>query len=407
VNLELALGTPAQEERAFTVTEVLEGARDLVQQLPSIWVEGEISGLKVWNSGQWYFTLKDRKSAMSCVMWSDVARRLREKPEDGMKVYAHGSFTVFPKRGSLQFTVSQLLPTTEGGFHSIKLEQARQSLEKDGLLDPARKRALPEFPRCVGVVTSPEGAAWKDIVAVVARRWPHCELVLIGARVQGEDAPRELVRALDLANRFERLDVLIVGRGGGSKEDLWAFNDERVARALAASRVPTISAVGHEIDTTLTDLVADVRAATPSAAAEKAVPDRVDVDRRLAALRTQLSQAAGRRMEAAGSRLALVRSRMAAAVTRRTQNVDHRLRAAAMRMATSCGTRLAQGTSHLERFAASLDALSPLKVLDRGYAVARSEAGRVLRRLADFAPNMPIRLRVADGEVKARTEAKP
>jgi exodeoxyribonuclease VII large subunit len=407
VNLELGLDTPAAEERAFTVTEVVEGVRDLVQQLPSIWVEGEISGLKVWNSGQWYFTLKDRKSAMSCVMWSDVARRLREKPEDGMKVYARGSFTVFPKRGQLQFTVQQLLPTTEGGFHSIKLEQARLALEKDGLLDPARKRMLPQFPRCVGVVTSPEGAAWKDIVSVVARRWPHCELVLIGARVQGEDAPRELVRALGLANRFERLDVLIVGRGGGSKEDLWAFNDERVARALAASRVPTISAVGHEIDTTLTDLVADVRAATPSAAAEKAVPDVREVLHRLSALRGQLSQAACGRLEAAAARLALAGNRMAGSVARRTQQVDHRLRSAAMRMAASCGTRLARDTSRLERFAASLDALSPLKVLDRGYAVARSEAGRVLRRLADFAPAMPFRLRVADGEVKARTEGQP
>jgi exodeoxyribonuclease VII large subunit len=407
MNLELGLETPPQEERAFTVTEVMEGVRGLVQQLPSIWVEGEISGLKVGGNGQWYFTMKDKKSTMGCVMWSDVVRRLREKPEDGMKVYAKGSFTVFPGQGRLQFTVSRLMPTTEGGFHSIKLEQARQALEKDGLLDPARKRALPEFPRCVGVVTSPEGAAWKDIVAVVARRWPHCELVLIGARVQGEDAPRELVRALALANRFDRLDVLIVGRGGGSKEDLWAFNDERVARALAASRVPTISAVGHEIDTTLTDLVADVRAATPSAAAEKAVPDRADVDRRLTALRTHLTQAAGGRMEAAAARLSLVRSRMAAAVTRRTQSVEHRLRAALMRMNASCQARVARGTSRLERIGASLDALSPLKVLDRGYAVARNEAGRVLRRLADFAPSMPIRLRVADGEVKARTEAKP
>ncbi|MFI5207629.1 MAG: exodeoxyribonuclease VII large subunit [Gemmatimonadales bacterium] len=406
MNLELGLDLPAAEERAFTVTEVMEGVRGIVQQLPAIWVEGEISGLKVGSARQWYFTMKDKKSAMDCVMWSDVVRRLREKPEDGMKIYAKGSFTVFPGRGRLQFSVSDLLPTTEGGFHSIKLEQARRALEKDGLLDPARKRPLPEFPRCVGVVTSPEGAAWKDIVAVVARRWPHCELVLIGARVQGEDAPRELVRALGLANRFERLDVLIVGRGGGSKEDLWAFNDERVARALAASRVPTISAVGHEIDTTLTDLVADVRAATPSAAAEKAVPDRIDVDRRLAALRTHLSQAAGGRMEAAGSRLSLLRSRMAAAVTRRTQQVDYRLRAAAMRMATSCSARLARDTSRLATSAASLDALSPLKVLERGYAVARSEAGRVLRRLADFAPAMPFRLRVADGEVNARTEGK-
>ncbi len=407
MNLELGLDATAQEERAFTVTEVVEGVRQLVVAFPVVWIEGEISTFKSYPSGHWYFTLKDRQAQLRCVMFRDDARRVPAEPVDGLKVYARGRLSVRTEKGELQCVVGQLLATTEGGFHAIKLERARAALEKDGLLDPARKRVLPPFPRCVGVVTSPEGAAWKDIVSVVARRWPHCELVLIGARVQGEDAPRELVRALGLANRFERLDVLIVGRGGGSKEDLWAFNDERVARALAASRVPTISAVGHEIDTTLTDLVADMRAATPSAAAEKAVPDVREVLHRLGTLRGQLSQAAGGRLEAAASRLALAGNRMAGSVARRTQQVDHRLRSAAMRMAASCAARLARDTSRLERCAASLDALSPLKVLDRGYAVARSEAGRVLRRLADFAPAMPFRLRVRDGEVKARTEGQP
>ena len=404
MNLELPLDPPAADERPFSVTEVVEGARQWIQQLPVVWVEGEVSGFKVWSAGQWYFTLKDRACAMPCVVWGDDARRMKARPEDGMKVFARGHLTVFPKRGQLQFTVQQMLPTTEGGFHAVKLEKARAALEKDGLLDPARKRPLPEFPRCVGVVTSPEGAAWTDVVAVVSRRWPGCELVLIGARVQGEDAPRELVRALAAANRFARLDVLIVGRGGGSKEDRWAFNDERVARAVAASRVPTISAVGHEMDTTLTDLVADLRAATPSAAAEKAVPDRREVLRRLAALNSHLSQAAGGKLEAAGGRLRLVESRMVAAVTGRTQRAGHRLRAAALRMTASCDARLARGRAFADRLGASLDALSPLKVLDRGYSVARDDAGRVLRTTADFTAGRDFRLRVTDGEVRARAE---
>jgi len=405
VNLELSLDVPAAEDRPFTVTEVLEGARAIVQQMPTIWVEGEVSGFKVYGAGQWYFTLKDRASAMSCVAWRDDARQMKAEPEDGMKVFARGHFTVFPKRGQLQFTVRQLLPTSEGGFHALLLERARKALEKDGLLDPARKRALPPFPGRIGVVTSPEGAAWGDIVAVVARRWPGCELVLVGARVQGKEAPRELVRAMRLADRFDGLDVLIIGRGGGSKEDLVAFNDERVARAVAASRVPTISAVGHEMDTTLTDLVADVRAPTPSAAAEKAVPDRAELQRHLRGLGAHLGQAAGGRMRTVAARLAAMGSRIDAGVSGRIRQVDHRLRTASLRMNTSCDSLVSRGRSRSDTLGAALDALSPLKVLDRGFAVARDEAGRVLRRVADFPAGKTFQLRVTDGEVRARSEA--
>ena len=265
----------APRERPYTVLEVVESARVAVERLfPPLWVEGEISIFKTYPSGHWYFSLKDPAAQLRCVMWRSDARRVPATPEDGLKVFARGELSVDPKRGQLQLLVRELLATSEGGFFAIALARARAALEKDGLLDPARKRQLPAFPQAIGVVTSPEGAVWHDIVAVVARRWPHVELILIGARVQGEGAPDDLCRALALAQRLERLDVLIVGRGGGSKEDLWAFNDERVARAVAASRAPTIAAVGHEVDVTLTDLVADLRAPTPSAAAEAAVPDR-------------------------------------------------------------------------------------------------------------------------------------
>jgi exodeoxyribonuclease VII large subunit len=392
-------------ERPLTVVEVVEAAKRVVDHaFPPLWVEGEISNFKSYPSGHWYFSLKDPAAQLRCVMWRSDARRVPATPEDGLKVFAQGELTVGPKRGELQLVVRRLLATTEGGFSAIALARARAALEKDGLLDPARKRPLPPFPRVVGVVTSPEGAVWHDIVAVVGRRWPAVELVLVGARVQGDGAVADLVRAVALANRLPALDVLIVGRGGGSKEDLWAFNDEAVARAVAASRVPTIAAVGHETDVTLTDLVADVRAPTPSAAAEKAVPDRADVARRLRTVSSGLSSAVSRRLELAGERVRHAATRLGGAADRRLAATADRLRRHAARMGVACESRRARREADVARLAAALDALSPLKVLERGYAVAREEAegGRVLRRVADFPPGRRFRLRVSDGEVPAR-----
>ena len=404
----MTLSLPLDEtprERPSTVTEVVEAARLVVEHaLGPLWVEGEISNFKTYPSGHWYFSLKDPASQLRCVMWRSDARRVPAVPQDGLKVYARGELTVSPKRGELQLTVRQLLATTEGGFYAIALERARAALERDGLLAPERKRTLPTFPRAVGVVTSPEGAVWHDIVSVIGRRWPAVELVLIGARVQGEGAPEDLCRALALAGRLERLDVLIVGRGGGSKEDLWAFNDERVARAVAASPAPTIAAVGHETDVTLTDLVADLRAPTPSAAAEAAVPDRSEVLLRLQATAGGLGSGVARRLALAGERLAHATTRLSGAVDRRVGSAGERLARGASRMGAACGARLTAREAAVARLAASLDALSPLKVLDRGYAVARDEAGTVLRRRADFPPGRPFRLRLADGEVPARVE---
>jgi exodeoxyribonuclease VII large subunit len=405
VTLPLGLEAPAPDDKAWSVTELVTALRNRVNELPVLWVEGEVSGFKKSGPGHWYFTLKDRAASISCMIWSDDARRMPAPPEEGMKVFVHGRLAIYVDRGQLQFTVKQLLPRPEGGFHALKIERARQQLEKDGLFAPERKRALPRFPSCIGVVTSAEGAAWPDIVAVVRRRWPHCELVLIRTRVQGDDAPRAIIRALALANRFDGLDLLIVGRGGGSKEDLSAFNDEHVARAVAASRVPTISAVGHEIDTTLTDMVADLRAPTPSAAAEKAVPDRAELRKQLDGIRAHLTQAAGGRVRAASSRLQAAGARINAAVTRRIERADSRLRSASQRMASSCEARVVKGRALSEKYAAQLDALSPLKVLDRGYAVARDDAGHVLKAVADFPDGKHFRLRVTDGEVRAEAES--
>jgi exodeoxyribonuclease VII large subunit len=395
----------APGERPYTVAQVVAAARGALEgAFPALWVEGEISNFKAYPSGHWYFSLKDPSAQLRCVMWRTDARCVPATPADGLRVFARGELTISAKRGELQLVVRDLLATSEGGFFAIALARARAALEKDGLLDPARKRRLPAFPRVIGVVTSPEGAVWHDIVAVIGRRWPGVELVLIGARVQGEGAGDDLTRALALANRLEQLDVLIVGRGGGSTEDLWAFNEERVARAVAASRVPTIAAVGHETDVTLTDLVADVRAPTPSAAAEKAVPDRSELQRRLEATAAGLGAAVARRLDFAGERLRHTATRLAGAVDRRVAGAGERLRHAATAMAASCEGRIAAREATLARVAASLDALSPLKVLERGYAVARDAGGRVLRRVADYPPGLAIRLRVADGDVPARAE---
>jgi exodeoxyribonuclease VII large subunit len=394
----------APRERPYTVLEIVEAARRVVgHAFPPLWVEGEISNFKIWRTGHWYFSLKDPAAQLRCVMFRSDAQRVPATPEDGLKVFARGELSV-SKRGDLELIVRQLLATAEGGFYAIALARARAALEKDGLLDPARKRRLPAIPQVIGVVTSPEGAVWHDIVAVIARRWPHVDLVLVGARVQGEGAPEDLCRALALAARLERLDVLIVGRGGGSQEDLWAFNDERVARAVAASRAPTIAAVGHETDVTLTDLVADLRAPTPSAAAEAVVPDREEILLRLRSTTGALGSAVARRLALAGERLAHATTRISGAVDRRVASAGERLQRAAARMDAACAARLAARDAALARLAASLDALSPLKVLDRGYAVPRDEAGTVLRRVADFPPGRHFRLRVADGEVPARSE---
>ncbi len=368
-------------EGAWTVAELTRRARAVVEAgLPVLWVKGEVSGFKAYGSGHWYFTLRDKVAQLRCVMWSRENQRLPAPPADGMQVFAFGVPTVWEERGEFRLTVRQLLSTEAGGLWQVAFEKARAALLRDGLLDAARKRPLPPFPRRLAVVTSADGAALRDIVAVVARRWPWVEVLLIPTRVQGEGADRDVCAALALLGRIPRLDLAIVGRGGGSKEDLWTFNSERVARAVAAAPVPVISAVGHETDITLCDLVADLRAPTPSAAAEAATPDRVEflasLDRLGGALARALvapTRHAGERLERAGDRLSVDTTRI-----------------------------LERGGARLAAAGARLDALSPLKVLARGYAVARDAEGRVLRRIGQFVPGLSFRLRVGDGEVAAR-----
>jgi len=380
-NLDLFAGV--SPEGAWTVTQVTRRARTVVEAgLGPLWVRGEISGFKAWQSGHWYFTLRDRGAQIRCVMFQKDNRRLPTAPADGLQVFVFARPTVWEEKGEFRLTVVDLLSTEAGGLWQLAFEKAKAALVKDGLLDPARKRPLPLYPRRIAVVTSPDGAALRDIIAVAGRRWPVAELLVVPTRVQGDGAEDEICAALGVVCRLDGLDLVIIGRGGGSREDLWTFNHERVARAVAALPVPVVSAVGHETDVTLCDLVADLRAPTPSAAAESATPDRADVLVELDHLGARLARALGGRSGRMAERLERGFDRLTGALERRLERHGH----------------------DLATFAARLDALSPLKILDRGYAVARDPRGRVLKHVAQFTTGLAFRLRVTDGEVPARAE---
>ena len=377
----LDLFAAASAEGAWTVGEVTRRARAVIEAgLPPLWVRGEVSGLKVWQSGHWYFALRDKTAQLRCVMFARDNRRLPAPPADGMQVFVFGRPTLWEDKGEFRLTVLELLSTEAGGLWKLALEQAKAALARDGLLDPARKRPLPPYPRRIAVVTSLDGAALRDIIAVTRRRWPPAELLVIPTRVQGDGAAVDVCRALALVGRLEAVDVAIVGRGGGAAEDLWTFNNEQVARAVAAVPVPVISAVGHETDVTLCDLVADHRAPTPSDAAAAATPDRAELLQHLTHLGSRLARGLASRSELVAQRCDRTLDRLGAAMALRIERGRHRL----------------SGVS------GQLDALSPLKTLERGYAVARDVEGRVLKRVAQFSPGLSFRLRVVDGDVPAR-----
>lgn len=363
--------------RPITVSRlnaVIKGT--LEQRLPAAWVIGEISQWKPWSNGNIYFNLKDKRASIRCVMWGRDAQRLPAHPTEGMQVRVFGHVTMFEQRGDLQFQAHTLEAEAAGGLWKIRFEKVRAKLEADGLLAPERKRPLPRFPSAVGVVTSAEGAAVHDIINVVKKRAPWVKLVLSSARVQGEGA------AIDIANAIRRLershvDVVIVGRGGGSSEDLWAFNEEIVARAIAASPVPVVSAVGHETDTTIADMIADLRAPTPSAAAERVVPDREMMLREFSVVRQRMANASHRR-------IVQLRTAGENAMRDMLRNVRMLTRDRQQRLRASAG---------------KLEALSPLAALERGYSVALAQDGKVLKRVAEFAPGSAFALRVSDGTV--------
>jgi exodeoxyribonuclease VII large subunit len=378
---QLSLISPADE--VWSVSHLTQAAKELVEgALPYLWVRGEVVQCKAWPSGHWYFNLRDRTSQVRCCMWRSDAQRAGAPPKDGTEVYVRGKPGIYEAKGEFQLNVTRILLTSAIGAAQREQERVKALLHADGLFDAARKRPLPRLACTVAVVTSVAGAALHDIVTVVRGRWPCCRLIVVDARVQGEGAVEELVRALRLVNRIPGVELCIVGRGGGGREDLTAFNSEAVCRALAAVRVPTISAVGHETDVSLTDLVADLRAPTPSAAAEQAVADRREVGRRLDDLAARLAGGLASRARLAEERLARTADRLHAGVDAALRRERHRVAS----------------------LSAQLEALSPLRILERGYAVPVGPTGRVLKRRAEFEPGVPFRLRVADGDVPARVE---
>ncbi len=381
-SLQFSAITPTDD--VWSVSQLTAAVKRLVEgQLPQVWIRGEVVGLKAWSSGHWYFGLRDRSSQVRCCMWSRYAQLAGEPPKDGTEVFVLGRPGIYESKGEFQLNVIRILPTAAIGAAQRELERVRELLRHDGLFDHARKRPIPALASSVAVVTSTAGAALRDVITVIGKRWPCCRVLVVNARVQGDGAVHALVRALELVNRIPEVEVCIVGRGGGGREDLSAFNSEAVCRALAAVRVPTISAVGHETDISLTDLVADLRAPTPSAAAEMAVADRREVSRQLDDLAARLAGGLANRTRLAAERLARTTDRLHGAIEAVLGRERHRA----------------------DRLAAQLDALSPLRILDRGYAVPVAPDGHVLKRRAEFPPGAPFRLRVADGDVAARVES--
>jgi exodeoxyribonuclease VII large subunit len=375
----------ASRDSAMTISQLNDRTRDVVEQSFGVfWVRGEVVDFKRHKSGHWYFCLRDHTAQMQCVVWASDQWRIPAPPDEGMEIIAQAKMSFFANRGTLQLRIGRMEAAGDGLWRKA-IEMTIAKLTGEGLLALERKRDLPQYPKCVAVVTSTSGAALRDIVAVAHRRRPGMKVVISGAAVQGETAPREICRAIDRVMRWGCADVLIIGRGGGSREDLHAFNDERVARAVAKSMIPTISAVGHEIDTTVCDLVADVRAATPSVAAERAIPALSDMFNALVARRRGLTSAIQRRGESA--------------------SMDLKTTAKDMRLASQ--RALASRRSEMGGIAGRLHALSPLSTLARGYSIARDHDGRTLSSVEDFAAPREFDLILRDGTVPARSEGTP
>ncbi len=394
------------EQQVFSVTTLTQAIKQTLEDgFFTIWVEGEISNLATPRSGHVYFTLKDEAAQLRAVIFKSAARLVRFELENGMQVLLRGSLSVYEARGEYQLIVSRAEPRGAGALQAA-FEQLKRRLEAEGLFDPAHKRPIPLLPKKIGVVTSPTGAAIRDILNIVNRRFANAHVLIAPTRVQGAEAPAEIVRAIEMLNRLPDVDALIVGRGGGSLEDLWAFNEESVARAIFASRIPVISAVGHEIDFTIADFVADLRAPTPSAAAELVVRNKADLAQTLAAQHARLKQA---------MRHLLDRSRAAAAHAarrvsdprRRVNELQQRVDDLSQRLARAMRHALERKQAQRDTLIAKLDALSPLAVLAKGYAICRNAATlRPVKRAADANVGDALLVRLLDGELRCEISNK-
>ncbi|HIS65032.1 MAG TPA: exodeoxyribonuclease VII large subunit [Candidatus Avoscillospira avistercoris] len=371
--------------------------------LSGICIRGELSNYKIYPSGHHYFTLKDSEGALRAVLFRNSAMRLRFQPQNGMKVLAVGRITVYPRDGGYQLYCESMMVDGVGDLH-VAYEQLKERLQAEGLFALEHKKPLPPYPHRIAVITSGAGAAIHDILRVLRKRYPLSKVLLLPVRVQGEEAPREIVGAIRYANRWQLGDVILTGRGGGSMEDLWAFNDERVARAIYESEIPVVSAVGHEPDVTIADFVADVRAATPSNGAELIAPDQTELRQRLGAYEKRLSAAMERRLKLSRQQLDALSSR------RVLQSPMHYIEDRRLMLDRVQDRLILAAQHHLERkrrnfsaLAAALDAMSPLKVLARGYSVVKQQ-GHVVKSMEQLAVGQQVQLCLSDGSALARIE---
>lgn len=388
------------------LNEYIRGRMDSDPLLAQVAVRGEISNYKLYPSGHHYFTLKDECSALRCVMFKGNAMRLRFRPENGMKIIAMGKVSVYPRDGAYQLYCTAMTMDGVGDLY-VAFEQLKKKLAAQGLFDPAHKKPLPRYPGTIGIITSSAGAAVHDMLRILRKRYPLSKVRLLPVRVQGAEAPGEIAAAIGYANHYHLADLLIVGRGGGSIEDLWAFNDEQVAYAIYHSEIPVISAVGHEPDVTISDYVADLRAATPSNAAELAVPDQDALRQSLDAMSNAMASSLNRQVKAARQHLMVLSASQALQsptgyLEQRNQSVEllkNRLVAAQNQNITRAKQRYIAQISKLE-------AMSPLKVLTRGYSMVQSERGEVVRSVSQVSLGERIQVKLSDGTLSATVMKK-
>ena len=390
-----------------SVSELTAHIRDIIDLDPllkRVLVRGELSNYKVYSSGHRYFTLKDSEAALSCVMFRSDAERVRFRPENGMSVLCSGQVSVYARDGKYQLYVRQMQPDGVGDLY-VAFEQLKARLQSEGLFASEHKKPIPVMPSRIAVVTSASGAAVRDIIRVLGKRWPLSKVIVLPVRVQGEEASREIAAAIRYANRWKVADLIIAGRGGGSMEDLWAFNEEITARAIYDSEIPVISAVGHEPDFTIADFTADRRAATPSNAAELAVPEREKVLESLAVTQLRADRAVRRILDSGARRLESLSSRPImespmAFIDQRRLDVDR----FAERMDAAERHVLSENRQKYIRLVSALEALSPLRVLARGYSVVTLPDGTVVRCSEQAAPGSLLRVRLSEGALNCRVE---
>ena len=396
------------ERQSLSVSELNNLIKGLLEQEPSlsnVCVRGELSNYKIYPSGHHYFTLKDSESSLRCAMFKSSAVKLRFRPENGMGVTVYGRVAVYPRDGTYQLYCSAIMPEGAGDLQ-VAFEQLKAQLASEGLFERSHKKPLPQFPKRIAIITSSAGAAVHDMIRILGHRWPMAQVVLLPVRVQGTEAPPEIAGAIRYANEFKVADLIITGRGGGSMEDLWAFNDERVARAIYDSGLPVISAVGHEPDVTIADFVADVRASTPSNAAEIAVPDWHEVQDALNSYGIRADQAMRKKLLSLNERLESYKNKRV--MTDPTAHIDNRrieLDHVRDRLAAVEDRKLSRCRQNFVALTAALDAMSPLRVLSRGYAIAEKEDGSTVKSVDMLSPGDGFCLQLWDGKAQCRVSS--